>query len=326
MSHPTTRVLEVLELLHAHGRMRGEELAARLGVDVRTIRRYVTILREVGLPLEMERGRYGGYHLRPGFRMPLALTEREALAIAVGLLSTRQPQQTPIAGESAQALAKLARVLPAPMRDMVRNIEQVVTFASPIDAGDDPGAVEHLKTVVHATRSCQQIRLRYKAWSGEATSRVVDPYQVVYRYGRWYLVGYCHLRACQRVFRIDHILTATALPETFDPPQVDALAAVEQAIGRIPWRWEYQVRLELPLAEARQRIAATIADLEQQEQGVLMRGFADELLWLAHLLAGLRCHLVVLRPPELRAELLALANHVRAIAAEPSATSSEAKE
>ena len=146
------------------------------------------------------------------------------------------------------------------------------------------------------------------------TERIVDPYHVVCRYGRWYLVGYCHLRTDQRVFRLDHILDVTPLAETFTPPTIDALAAVERSIGQVPWRWEYCVQLDLPLEEAAHRIPPATASLEQTERGVIMRGYADDLAWIAHLLAALRCSLAVLSPPELREELLALAEHARRIA------------
>lgn len=99
------------------------------------------------------------------------------------------------------------------------------------------------------------------------------------------------------------------------PPTVDALAAVERSIGQVPWRWEYRVRLDLPLDEAAQRISPAIASLEQTDWGVIMCGYSDDLAWIAHFLTGLRCQLVVLSPPELREELLALAEHTRLIAA-----------
>ncbi len=149
------------------------------------------------------------------------------------------------------------------------------------------------------------------------TERIVDPYHVVYREGRWYLVGYCHLRMDQRVFRLDHIHRVTTLTSGYDLPEIDALAAVEQSIGQTPWRWEYRVQLDLSLEDATQRIPRAIASLEQGASGVIMHGFSHDLVVIAHLLAGLRCPLVVLSPPELRASLLALAEHTRSIAMAP---------
>lgn len=314
MAHPTARVLAVLELLQTHGRLRGDEIAARLEVDVRTVRRYIQILKDRGMPIEMERGRYGGYRLPTSFKLPLALTEREALAVTYGLLSMRQQRLVVDDVDSQQALTKITRALPSRTRALVQNMDRAVTFAGPTPVAGAAFPDAHLETVVRAVRSQHRLNLSYGGWSGEITTRAVDPYQVVYRGGRWYLVGYCHLRASQRVFRIDHIRTATELAATFDPPQIDALAAVEQAIAQVPWFWEYAVQLTMPLAEARQRIPATIATLTEQEDGVMMRGFVADLAWLAYLLAGLGCPIIIHQPPELRDHLRALAAHIMGLA------------
>ncbi len=320
MSYSTARVLALLELLEVRGRVHGEELARRLEVDERTVRRYVTTLRDRGVPIEMERGRYGGYYLHAGYKRPLALTEREALSTAWGLLRTSRHDVGFVGGDSRRALDKLSMALPLSTRDVVRSLEQVVTFADFPMHADDPIDVEHLKTILYAVASHQQVRMTYHSWRGEMTERIVDPYHVVCRYGRWYLVGYCHLRTDQRVFRLDHILNVTLLAEPFSPTTIDALAAVEQSIGQAPWRWKYRVQLDLSLDAAAQRISPATASLEQTERGVIMHGYAEDLAWIAHLLAGLRCRLVVLSPPELRDELLALAEHARLIASEtPSA-------
>lgn len=317
MPYSTARVLAVLELLEAHGRLRGDVLAERLEVDVRTIRRYVMTLRDRGIPIEMARGRYGGYYLPAGYKRPLALTEREALSTAWGLLSIGTQSTGIVNQDSQRALTKLSQALPQATRDVVRSLEQVVTFSNaPMHPGE-PIDIEHLKTLIYAVASHRRINMRYQAWNGDLTERDVDPYQLVCRLGRWYLVGYCHLRTDERVFRLDHIHAVVAQSGAFDPPHFDALAAVERAIGEVPWRWEYRVLLDLPLGVATQKISPAIARLEQAEHGVIMSGYAAELAWIAHVLAGLRCHLIVLSPAELRQELLALAEHTRMIAAEP---------
>lgn len=317
MYYSTSRVLAVLELLQAHGQMRGEDIAQRLEVDARTVRRYVLILRDRGIPVNMKRGRYGGYSLPPGYRAPLALTKEEALALAYGLLSGSQHSPGRAASESERALMKVARVLPPSTRDLIQRMDGAVTFATPVIAGDTPAAPAHLEAVVHAIQSHHRVRIRYRAGDGDVTDRDVDPYQVVHRYGRWYLVGYCHLRAGQRVFRLDHVLSALALSDTFITSPVDALAAVEQAIARAPWRWEYRVIADMPVEALSRRIPPTMAILHPDERGTLLHGFADDLDWLAHTLAGLSCPLVILDPPELRARMLALADRIRAIAEQP---------
>src|SRR5262245_42651045 len=121
MYHPTTRVLAVLELLQARGRITGAELAQRLEVDVRTARRYVETLQDLGIPVEGERGRYGAYRLRPGFRLPpLMLTEDEALAVVLGLLAARRLGLGAATPSVESTLAKIGRVLPAAVRERVK--------------------------------------------------------------------------------------------------------------------------------------------------------------------------------------------------------------
>jgi predicted DNA-binding transcriptional regulator YafY len=314
MYYSTSRVLAVLELLQAHGRMRAEDIAQRLEVDVRTVRRYVMILRDRGVPVEMRRGRHGGYFLPAGYRAPLALTKEEALALAYGLLSGGQRSPSRAASERERALKKVARALPASTRDLIQRVDGAVTFATPVIAGDDPVAPDCLEVVVNAIQSRHCVSVRYRAGDGVVTDRTVDPYQVVHRYGRWYLVSYCHLRAARRVFRLDHMLSAAPLPDTFSPPAIDALTAVEQAIAQTPWRWEFRVVVAMPLETLSRRIPPTMALLHPHERGTLLHGFADDLDPLAYTLAGLDCSLVILEPPELRTRLLALADRIRAVA------------
>jgi len=231
MTHPTGRVLAVFDLLQTHGQMSGEELATRLEVDARTIRRYVLLLRDQGMPIEMRRGRYGGYRLRPGFKLPLALTEPEALSILCGLLAMRQRQVGVATPNSEQALNKLMRALSPQTRDLMRELEAAVTFAFPTMMGGELDAMDHLKAIIRAVNERHTITMRYRSQTGEVSERKVDPYHVVYRYGRWYLIGYCHLRADQRVFRIDRILSVEGSSEGFETPLLDPLAVVEQALA-----------------------------------------------------------------------------------------------
>jgi predicted DNA-binding transcriptional regulator YafY len=182
-------------------------------------------------------------------------------------------------------------------------------------------------------RSCKPSRraiacISAIARTGDRSERDVDPYQVVYRAGRWYLVAYCHLRADLRVFRLDHIQHARTLDETFTPQTVDAVAAVERAIAQAPRRWEFAVLADATVETLRSRMPATTATLHPQADGTtLLRGYADDLDILACTLAGLRCPLVILRPDELRDAFRALADRLRAIADHPAtSTADERKE
>ncbi len=304
MYYSTSRVLAVLDLLQNHGPMRGEDLAARLEVDVRTVRRYALILRGRGIPVEVKRGRHGGYSLPAGYRQPLALTKEEALALTYGLLGAGQQALGLDERAAARTLKKLTRVLPAATRDLIGALDGAVTF-------------ECLDAVVRAIQARQRVRLRYRSQTGDVTERDVDPYQVAYRAGRWYLIGHCHLRADLRVFRLDHIQRVRALAETFTAQPVDAVAAVERSIAQAPWRWEFAVLADAPLATLRSRMPATVATFHPQADGVLLRGFAHDLDVLACTLAGLRCPLVIVRPDELRDHVRALADRLRTIADQP---------
>jgi predicted DNA-binding transcriptional regulator YafY len=322
MYYSTSRVLAVLDLLQNHGRMRGEEIAARLEVDVRTVRRYTLILRERGIPVEMKRGRHGGYSLPSGYRQPLALTKEEALALTFGLLGAGQQALGLDERDAARTLRKVTRVLPSATRDLIGALDGAVTFATPQSPNATGEAPDSLDTIVQAIQTRHRLHIRYRAQTGDRTERDVNPYQVVYRAGRWYLVGYCHLRADLRVFRLDYIQHARALAEMFTPQPVDAVAAVERAIAQTPWRWEFAVLADATVETLRSRMPATTAMLHPQADGmVLLQGYADDLDILACTLAGLRCPLVILRPDDLRESIRALADRLSAIAGQPATSS-----
>lgn len=314
MYHPTTRVLVVLELLQAHGRMTGPELAERLEVDLRTVRRYVTMLQDLGIPVEAERGRYGGYRLMPGYRLPpLMLTDDEALAVTLGLRATLSLGLAAAAPAVHGALAKVERVLPSDVRRRVNAVQQTLT----IDLDQRPlaPATETLLTFAEAARERRQVWMRYAASGGEVTERVVDPYGLVQIVGRWYVAGYCHLRADQRVFRLDRVESANLQSDCFTPPpNFDALAFVRASLAESPWDWQVEALLQTTLESARHRVPAHLALLDATDDGVVIRINVDDLDWAARFLIGLGCPFVAREPPELRVALRALAAELTAAA------------
>lgn len=303
MYHPTTRVLTVLELLQSHRRMTGAELAERLEVDVRTARRYVERLQDLGIPVEAERGRYGAYRLRPGYKLPpLMFTEEEALALTLGLLAARKLGLTTTAPAVEGALAKVERVLPDQLRARVQAVQETLVFD--LEQGEDAPDKGIVLTLGVAAKDSRRVWLRYRSSSGEETERLFDPYGLVYQDGHWYATGYCHLRQSQRLFRLERILQADLREEVFTRPEgFDPLEDVTRALVNVPRASLVEVLLETTIDRARRVIPPLVATLEETPEGVLFRCRTDNITWLAHLLSGSGLPLIVHKPSELRAAL-----------------------
>lgn len=297
MYRPTARVLTLLELLQAR-KMTGREIAERLGVDGRTVRRYILTLQDMGIPVEGERGRYGAYRLRPGYKMPpLMFTDEEALGLSLGLLAARKLGLSGVAPAVEGALAKVERVMPEALRERLRVLEQTVTLSMPPETLPDSELVSDLAGAVGERR---RARLRYRSAEREETSRTVDPYAVLQREGRWHLFGYCHLRRDMRLFRLDRMLEAEVLEETFKrPPGLDTPEVVLGAVANAHGSWEVRVLLRTSMELARGQVPPMLASLEEGEGGVMMHCSVSDLDGMAHFLAGLFCPFVVKSPPEL---------------------------
>ena len=311
---PTTRLLSMLELLQARGRMGGPELARRLEVGERTVRRYVAMLQEMGVPVEAERGRYGAYALRPGFKLPpMMFTDEEALALALGLLSARRLGLSGAAPAVEGARAKLERVMPEELRERVRTFEEVVV---PAAAPARLPAGEVVVTLSAAVRERKRVRIRYRAGDSGETRRAVDPYAVVQGDAFWYTFGYCHLREGRRLFRLDRVLSVERLDESFVlPPGFDTPQGVLEALVEMREdRWSVEVLLETTPVEARGQLPKMGLSLQETPQGVVMISSTSDLGWMARVLAGLSFPFVVRRPPELREALRRLAAEIVALA------------
>ncbi len=326
MAKPVTRVLAVLELLQAHARISGSELAERLGVDRRTVRRYIAALEELGIPITAERGRDGAYMLVPGFKLPpLMFSDDEALAIAVGLLAARGLglSQTAPAAESAQA--KLERVLPDSVRRRVRAVDETVALdlsRPPNKAGGTaaaPADSEALSSLAAAAQGRQRVHLRYGAPGQAVTERDFDAYGLVWLAGRWYAVGMCHLRGGVRSFRLDRILAVrepAGSPRRFvRPTGFDALAHLKLSLATLPRAFAAEVLLRTDLATARRELYPMLGVLEWTAEGVVLRSQADDLGWLAQELSRLPFEFQIRSPVALRR---ALAGHARRLLARSS--------
>lgn len=300
MSHPTTRVLAMLEILQTHHRLGGRDLADRLGVDERTVRRYAARLADLGIPVVAERGRNGGYRLLPGYKLPpLMLTDDEAAASVLGLRAARRLGLA--AGAADAALAKILRVLPVRLRDEVGALEETLDFTLAARPGVTP-ASRAVLTLAAAIRDRRRLTLRYRSWKGEDTERDLDGHGLVFHSGRWYVTGHDHRSGQLRTFRVDRIASVTAGEETYDIPEdADPVRHVISSLARVPYAHTVEVVLHVPLAEAARRIPPSVAALTATPDGTLMTMRAESLDGAATMLAGLGHPFTVVSPPELRA-------------------------
>jgi predicted DNA-binding transcriptional regulator YafY len=286
-----SKLLEFLEILQNRPFVTGAEVARDLGVDVRTVRRYVAAVQELGFPVEGERGPAGGYRLRPGYKLPpLMFTEDEAAAVVLGLMSARRLGVP----TSDEALAKINRVLPAKLRARTESLEQVA-FTSP--PGTAP-AGETVLALADAARRGRRVKARYVSHSGAETDREISPYGVVVHGGRWYLAAYDHRRGEMRTFRVDRMrgVEIGGAGREMDPG-FDAVAHVINSFAQVPWTHEVIVQLERPMNVP----LATVTP----EGRLTMR--VESLDYMARVLASLDCDFTVIKPPELNTSLNRLA-------------------
>ena len=310
MSRPTTRVLAVLEMLQTHPRMSGAELARRLEVDRRTVRRYVSMLEDIGIPITAERGRDGAYRLVSGFKLPpMMFTDDEALALSVGLLAARGLGLAHAAPAVASAQAKLERVMPAKLKRRVRAVDETVTLetSQPVAPLDNEALVQ----LSGAAQARTRVRMHYRTPQGVETERPFDPYGLAHRGGRWYAVGMCHLRNGVRSFRLDRVRAVQPLEETFTrPPEFDALAYLTHSLATIPREHAVEVLLGTDLEVARRYLSPTVGVLEWASNGVLLRAQINDLSWFARELARLPFTFEVRKPEGLRDALETVARRL----------------
>jgi predicted DNA-binding transcriptional regulator YafY len=313
MSETSSRLLELLALLQARRDWRGAELADRLEVSGRTIRRDVERLRGLGYPVESLSGPAGGYTLRAGTAMPpLLLDEGEAIAIGVGLRTAARASVTGIEEASIRALVKLEQVLPAHLRRRVSALGSA-TIAPPM-AGPmvDP---QHLTVIATACRDSECLRFAYTSRDGTETRREAEPHSLVNRGRRWYLVAWDRRRLDWRTFRVDRLDRPAGTGARFTPRQLpakDASAYVERSISNAPSRYEARITVHASAAEMTRRMPAYWGPFEPLDaERCEYRTRDDDLGWLAMRIAMLGVDVEVAEPPELIEHLRALARRLR---------------
>lgn len=310
MYNPTSRALTVLELLQSRPSISGPELAARLEIDVRSVRRSISVLQDAGIPIEATIGRHGGYRLRPGFKLPpLLFSEEEATALVLGLLGTSWLELGQPAAAVEGALAKVLRVLPQRARERLSAVAAHLVL-SPYEQDARPDAALLIE-LSEAIQLRQPIAISYQSHGGERSARVVEPYGLAGWWGRWYLVGYCRLRRGERSFRLDRLGEVRLLAETFERAAgFDCEAFMREHVGKLTERWQIAVLFEAPPATVRQKIPASFGTLTETPEGVLFEASYGDVASTARYLAGLNLPFVVREPPELRAALRELAEQL----------------
>ncbi|WP_328482786.1 YafY family transcriptional regulator [Streptomyces sp. NBC_00377] len=265
MLETSARLLRLLSLLQAHREWSGSQLADRLGVTARTVRRDVDRLRELGYPVNASPGTGGGYQLGAGAELPpLLLDDDEAVAVAVGLRTAAGQGIEGIGETSVRALAKLEQVLPHRLR---RRVGALNAFTVPMLRGPRPGGIDPavLTELAHLCRDAERLRFDYRGHDGTATRRAVEPHRLVCTERRWYLVAWDLDRADWRTFRVDRLTPRPPHGPRFEPrepPAEDLAAYVSQGVSTHAYATRATVRLLVPLAEAVERISPSAGTLE----------------------------------------------------------------
>lgn len=302
MANTSSRTLRLLSLLQTHRYWPGADLAERLEVSVRTLRRDIDRLRELGYPVEANRGVDGGYQLAAGAALPpLVVDDEEAVALAVGLQAAAQGAIVGIEDSSVRALTKVVQVMPPRLRRRVEALRAMTVPAVWGSAGPtvDPGI---LTTVAQACRDTERVQFTYTAAGGERTARHVEPHRLVSLGRRWYLVAYDLTRHDWRSFRLDRLDEPASTGARFRPrelPADDAAAFVRAGIDNLPAPYTVEALVHAPAAAVRVRIGrwGTVEDIDDRR--CLLRMTSDSLDWPAMALGAVGADFEVLSPPEL---------------------------
>ncbi|MBF9069573.1 helix-turn-helix transcriptional regulator [Streptacidiphilus fuscans] len=330
MPRPTGRVLTLLELLQSGGTRTVAELADRLGVEGRTVRRYVDQLLDLDVPVESVRGRYGGYRLAPGYRLPpLMLSDDEALAVLLGLVAGRRAGLTTAERTASEtASAKIRRVLPKHIARRLDALQESLAFTDRPGTADAFGTPDAgiLLTVADAVRHRRPVSIRYTDREGRRSERTLHAYGIVAHSGRWYVTGTDPGIGEDRTFRLDRIADARTLPGSFEAPVgPDPAERVVSGFATAEYQHEVVLRIQGTVEQIRARLPASVATLEecvptavtddQAAEGWLrVRLRVERLDWLPALLATLDRPFVIERPDELRDLVSALAQRLASYA------------
>lgn len=312
---PTGRALQLLSLLQTHRWRRSAELAERLEITERTVRRDVDRLRDLGYPVDATSGKYGGYRLAAGAHLPpLVLDDDEAVAVAVGLRYAAEAAIGGMEETSLRALTKIEQLLPHRLRRRVSALRSSIT---PMRwAADDIVDPEALSVLAAACRDHEEVRFDYRRSDGENSRRLVQPHRLVTAGRRWYLVAWDHHRRDWRTFRLDRLRESRSAGSHFTPRQIpggDAASFVASSLGSIPRHHEAKLAVNAAFAE----LAGVLrwvdhTPIEMEADSCLVQIRSDDLDWLAETVAriALTAPVAVIEPAELADTVRKLAAHL----------------
>jgi predicted DNA-binding transcriptional regulator YafY len=267
---PTARALRAIELIQARPGTTAAELGERLGVTERAARRYVEILREAGIAVESARGPHGGYRLRRGTRLPpVVFTEAEALGLVMAVLDG-QPAAVDVDDLVGSALVKVIQALPESVGRQAAALREHASAApDPTSSRPDPAITSALVTA-SAVRRC--VRITYRNQTGDEWDTEVDPWAVVVRFGRWYLLCHSHHAGAIRTYRLDRVRGVEQTAGVFAPPEdLDPVAALEENLGA-GWKFATRVAFDAPAAEVAPWVRPPMGHLEPSGDGCVLIG------------------------------------------------------
>ncbi|MEA5360842.1 WYL domain-containing protein [Amycolatopsis sp., V23-08] len=308
---PTARALRALEILQVRPGATADQLAEALGVTERAARRYVGILREAGIQVESARGPHGGYRLRRGTRLPpIVFTQAEALGLVMAVLDG-QPAATDVDDLVGAALGKVIQALPENVGRQAAALREHASAAPDRrSARPDPATTNALVTAVAARR---RVLITYRGESGGEWESEVDPWAVVARHGRWYLLCHSHRADAVRTYRVDRVRAVEPTTREFEPPgDLDPVAALEENLGT-GWKFPTRVVFHAPLADVAPWVGAPMGQLHPADDGcVLVGSTSNPAMYAQEWLAAIPFDFRVEGGDELRATVAAVATRFAA--------------
>ncbi|KNX36468.1 helix-turn-helix transcriptional regulator [Luteipulveratus halotolerans] len=302
---PTARALLALELIQGSPGISADRLAYKLGVSERAARRYVAILREADIPIESERGPYGGYRVGRGLRLPpLVFSATEALGLVMAVLDGHRDAGDPT-DPVGSGLGKIVRALPEPVAAQAEMVRQRAAAATDRSAArPDPTTTS---TLVQACVDQRRVRIDYRTEAGTEWVAEVDPWAVVVRHGRWYLMCHSHTVDAQRAYRIDRVRAAELLDTSFvPPPDLDAVAMLEDHLA-VGWEYDVEVVIDGPIDRLQRCVPRSIGRLEAVDaETTRLVGSTSNPWFYAEQLATIPADYRIVHGPELRATARAL--------------------